>query len=259
MKFLRGIALPILVLALASCTHGDHDELAHARKRLRPAGCDGGPAVAAVSGVNDSNQYQVYISDWVVLSVCHAADLLKTADAAQKPITLYAEGIDTGNELMGVDAQSGTMTFILDRNNQNREFWRPFLYDPLFDPEVEMHLSVGLKGERPVPRVPNANTIVHVRKIWVDWTTTLFLIGLLIFTIVLPFLGVFIYLITQNDAMTQRDIDRAQAQRAQFDDYVRTTATSGGATAEIEKAKGLLDSGAITQAEFDAIKQKALA
>jgi hypothetical protein len=111
--------------------------------------------------------------------------------------------------------------------------------------------------------------------IWILWFTLLFRVwgdifrrhdlsgwgktGWLIFTIVLPFLGVFIYLITQNEAMTQRDIDRAQAQRAQFDDYVRTTATSGGATAEIEKAKGLLDSGAITQAEFDAIKQKALA
>jgi hypothetical protein len=83
--------------------------------------------------------------------------------------------------------------------------------------------------------------------------------GWLIFTIVVPFLGVFIYLITQNEAMTQREIDRAQAQRAQFDDYVRSTATSGGATAEIEKAKGLLDTGAITQAEFDALKQKALA
>jgi hypothetical protein len=83
--------------------------------------------------------------------------------------------------------------------------------------------------------------------------------GWLIFTIVVPFLGVFIYLITQNEAMTQRELDRAQAQRAQFDDYVRSTATSGGATAEIEKAKGLLDTGAITQAEFDALKQKALA
>jgi Short C-terminal domain/Phospholipase_D-nuclease N-terminal len=81
----------------------------------------------------------------------------------------------------------------------------------------------------------------------------------LIFTIVLPFLGVFIYLITQNEGITQRNLDRAQASKAQFDDYVRTTAGGGGAAAEIERAKGLLDSGAITQAEFDSIKQKALA
>lgn len=83
--------------------------------------------------------------------------------------------------------------------------------------------------------------------------------GWLVFTIVLPFLGVFIYLITQNDGMMQRNVDRAQAQQAQFDEYVRQAAgTGGGAATEIERAKGLLDSGAITQAEFDAIKQKAL-
>jgi Short C-terminal domain/Phospholipase_D-nuclease N-terminal len=81
----------------------------------------------------------------------------------------------------------------------------------------------------------------------------------LIFTIVLPYLGVFIYLITQNEGITQRNVDRAQASKAQFDDYVRTTAGGGGPAAEIERAKGLLDSGAITQAEFDSIKQKALA
>ncbi len=79
----------------------------------------------------------------------------------------------------------------------------------------------------------------------------------IIFVIVLPFLGVFIYLITQNDGMTQRALDRAQAQRSAMDSYVQSVA--GGAAGEIERAKGLLDSGAITQAEFDAIKQKALA
>jgi hypothetical protein len=84
--------------------------------------------------------------------------------------------------------------------------------------------------------------------------------GWLIFTILLPFLGVFVYLITQNVGMTERNLERARAQREQFDDYVRETAgSSGGATAEIERAKSLLDSGAITQSEFDAIKQKALA
>jgi hypothetical protein len=81
----------------------------------------------------------------------------------------------------------------------------------------------------------------------------------LLFTILLPFLGVFVYLITQNDGMTQRNVERAQAQRAQFDTHVREAAGSGGAAAEIDRGKQLLDSGAITQAEFDAIKQKALA
>jgi len=83
--------------------------------------------------------------------------------------------------------------------------------------------------------------------------------GWFIFTLVLPFLGVFIYVVSQNDGMSQRNLERAQAQRAQMDDYVRSTAGSGGAAAEIEKAKQLLDSGAITQPEFDALKQRALA
>ena len=45
----------------------------------------------------------------------------------------------------------------------------------------------------------------------------------------------------------------------QMDDYVKSVAPGNGAASEIEKAKKLLDSGAITQAEFDAIKAKALA
>lgn len=83
--------------------------------------------------------------------------------------------------------------------------------------------------------------------------------GWFIFTLVVPFLGVFIYVISQNDGMNQRKLERVQAQRAQMDDYVRSTAGSGGAATEIEKAKQLLDSGAITQTEFDALKQKTLA
>lgn len=79
----------------------------------------------------------------------------------------------------------------------------------------------------------------------------------LIFVIILPFIGVFTYLIVQGSGMAQRDMSEAQAQRAQMDDYIRTTA--GGSAAEIEKAKQLLDSGAISQAEFDQIKAKALA
>ena len=75
----------------------------------------------------------------------------------------------------------------------------------------------------------------------------------------LPFLGVFIYLIANGDDMARRNIESAEAARADMDDYVRSVAGSGGAAAEIERAKGLLDSGAISQSEFDSIKAKALA
>ena len=81
----------------------------------------------------------------------------------------------------------------------------------------------------------------------------------IIFVIVLPYLGVFIYLIANHDGMAERNVKQIQAQQEQMDAYVKSVAGSGGAAAEIEKAKGLLDSGAITQAEFDSIKQKALA
>ena len=81
----------------------------------------------------------------------------------------------------------------------------------------------------------------------------------LIFTLFLPFLGVFVYLIANNDEMAKRDLERHQAAQAQFNDYVQQAAGSGGAAAEIDKAKKLLDSGAINESEFAALKAKALA
>jgi hypothetical protein len=80
-----------------------------------------------------------------------------------------------------------------------------------------------------------------------------------IFLIVLPFLGALVYLIAQHDGMANRQAEAAKGQKEQMDDYVRSVASSGGPAAEIDKAKQLLDSGAITQTEFDALKAKALA
>ena len=110
--------------------------------------------------------------------------------------------------------------------------------------------------------------------VWVAWLMILFRIfgdvfrrhdisgwgkaAWLIFVVVLPFLGVLIYLIANGAEMGKRDAESARAARAEFDDYVKSTAGSGGPAAEIDKAKQLLDSGAITQAEFDTIKAKAL-
>ena len=81
----------------------------------------------------------------------------------------------------------------------------------------------------------------------------------LVFILLVPFLGTFAYLIANSDDMARRNMEQAQAARSEMDDYVRSVASEGGAAGEIEKAKGLLDSGAISQAEFDAIKAKALA
>ena len=83
--------------------------------------------------------------------------------------------------------------------------------------------------------------------------------GWLLLVVVLPYLGVFIYMIAQGTHMAQRREKRSQAARSDFDDYVKNVAASGGPAAEIDKAKQLLDSGAISQAEFDSIKAKALA
>jgi hypothetical protein len=78
-----------------------------------------------------------------------------------------------------------------------------------------------------------------------------------VFVVILPWLGVLIYLIAQHDGMRERSISQAQQQKEQFDSYVREAA--GGSAEEIAKAKSLLDSGAITQDEFDRLKAKALA
>jgi hypothetical protein len=83
--------------------------------------------------------------------------------------------------------------------------------------------------------------------------------GWIVLVVVLPYLGVFIYLIAQGRQMAERREQQSQAARSEFDDYVKNVAAPGGAAAEIDKAKQLLDNGTITQAEFDAIKAKALA
>jgi hypothetical protein len=80
-----------------------------------------------------------------------------------------------------------------------------------------------------------------------------------VFLIILPFLGVLIYLIAEGKGMTERRVQEAQVSQANFDQYVKQVAADGGSAGEIAKAKELLESGAITQQEFEALKAKALA
>jgi hypothetical protein len=79
------------------------------------------------------------------------------------------------------------------------------------------------------------------------------------FVIVLPFLGVFVYLIAQGKHMAERRAADVKASQAAFDDYVREAAGKSGPSDQIEKAKALLDSGAIDATEFEQLKRKALA
>ncbi|HEV7188467.1 MAG TPA: SHOCT domain-containing protein [Blastococcus sp.] len=87
-----------------------------------------------------------------------------------------------------------------------------------------------------------------------------------VFVIVLPFIGVFAYLIAEGSAMGDRDAQQAQQVQQETDSYIRSVAgsnghaTSGRSSAdEIAQAKQLLDSGTITADEFARIKQRALA
>ena len=81
-----------------------------------------------------------------------------------------------------------------------------------------------------------------------------------IFVILVPWLGILVYLIARGKGMQERQLEQAKAMQAAQADYIKSvSATSGSATDEIASAKSLLDSGAITQAEFDSLKAKALA
>ena len=80
-----------------------------------------------------------------------------------------------------------------------------------------------------------------------------------IFVIFLPFLGCFVYLITQGHHIEERNRQQAQEAKSEMDDYVRSVAGSGGSAEQIAQAKQLLDSGAINQDEYEKLKAKALA
>ena len=84
--------------------------------------------------------------------------------------------------------------------------------------------------------------------------------GWAILLIFVPWLGALIYLIARGKGMTERQMAEVANLQAQQREYIQSVAgSSGGSAAEIASAKELLDSGAITQAEFDSLKAKALA
>jgi len=80
----------------------------------------------------------------------------------------------------------------------------------------------------------------------------------IIFLIFVPFLTLLVYLIARGNGMAKRGAAEARQVQAAQDSYIKSVAGGSSATDEIAKAKALLDAGTITQAEFDALKAKAL-
>lgn len=106
--------------------------------------------------------------------------------------------------------------------------------------------------------------------LWILWLVILFRIiidifashdlgglgkaGWLIFVIILPFLGVFVYLIARGRTMTERQLRAAQAQDKAFRDYVRQAASEESSADQLAKLADLRDRGAITDQEFQQAK-----
>lgn len=82
--------------------------------------------------------------------------------------------------------------------------------------------------------------------------------GWLLLLLAFPLIGILIYVIARHEGMVKRAAKQQEAVKNEFDSYVKGVAGSGGPAQEIAAAKGLLDSGAITQEEFAALKAKAL-
>jgi Phospholipase_D-nuclease N-terminal len=81
----------------------------------------------------------------------------------------------------------------------------------------------------------------------------------IVFIIILPYLGVFVYLIAEHKGMTERSLKAQKAAQSEMDQYVKSVAGQSDPASQIANAKTLLDQGTITQAEFDHLKQQALA
>ncbi|MGW5721633.1 SHOCT domain-containing protein [Amycolatopsis sp. NPDC003865] len=111
---------------------------------------------------------------------------------------------------------------------------------------------------------------------WVAWFWLLFVVlgdlfrrddvsgwakaGWTVLVIVLPFLGILLYLMTQGRHLNARRVARERDAQRRFEDYVRTvSASDSSGAAQIAEAKRLLDQGVIDDEEYHALKRRALA
>lgn len=149
----------------------------HVPKPVLPP-CGAEPAIRAVITPNKRPRV-IYLTDYVTVQVCNLNAFLAEAERQQQDVTLYLNGVNTKNPPVAVNREEQTITFLADRNDDNKQYWRLWLYDPLYEPHEELRVSVGRGGERPLPRLDGANARVLLDKVYVDWFTGLlaFIVG----------------------------------------------------------------------------------
>jgi Phospholipase_D-nuclease N-terminal len=81
----------------------------------------------------------------------------------------------------------------------------------------------------------------------------------IVFVVILPWLGVLVYLIVEHKGMNERAAKQQQDVQTEFDQYVKSVAGKSDPTDQIAKGSELLQKGAISQTEFEEMKRKALA
>lgn len=111
--------------------------------------------------------------------------------------------------------------------------------------------------------------------LWIFWLVLLFRVltdlfrdhslsgwakaGWLLFVIVLPFLGVLVYVIVRGADMGKREVEHTHKQQEAFEEYIRGTATGGRSTAEeLTRLSDLRGRGEISESEFQRAKEKIL-
>jgi hypothetical protein len=142
-------------------------------RAAEPTCGDNTPQVATVKLDEPGRKAQAaYLNDRIQVKVCALDKLLEGAQAAQKPVSLYINGNDTGLAPISIDRKGGLLGYRLERTALNAELWKPLLAEPLKQQAAPLRVSVGVAAGAPVDRVSSGgDDALHFRKLWVDgWT-----------------------------------------------------------------------------------------
>lgn len=149
-----------------------------ARALSAPAACTDVPQIASVQvdekdrkALTQGGAPAAYLNDRIQVKVCALDQLMDSAAAAQKPVTLFINGSDTGLTPIATDRQAGLLGYKLERTTQNAELWKPLLAEPFGQRGAALRISVGVAAGAPLDKAAGADTALPFNKLWVDaWT-----------------------------------------------------------------------------------------